>query len=188
TLPIVLYNVPGRTGSDLLPPTIARLASLPNVIGIKEASGSVDRASEIVQLTSGLEFSVISGDDSLTLPTMSVGATGVISVASNIVPGAVAALTTAANSGRFAEARELHYNLLSLFRALFVETNPVPVKAAAQMLGLCAPEVRLPLTGLLPASQTYLLQALQACRFTADRVVTSQASSWSSNPDIEVAA
>jgi 4-hydroxy-tetrahydrodipicolinate synthase len=188
TLPIVLYNVPGRTGSDILPPTIARLSTLSNVIGIKEASGSVDRASEIVQLTSGNDFVVISGDDSLTLPIISVGGTGIISVASNVVPGAVAALSAAANAGRYDEARDIHFELLSLFRALFVETNPVPVKAAAELLGLCGSDVRLPLIGLLPASQTHLFQALLACRYTADRIVLGEEAAWNTNARIEVAA
>jgi 4-hydroxy-tetrahydrodipicolinate synthase len=187
TLPIALYNVPGRTGSDLLPPTIARVATLPNVIGIKEASGSVDRASEIVQAAPD-DFAVISGDDALTLPTMSVGGTGIISVASNIVPGAVTALTRAGLEGRFAEARTTHYELLSLFRALFVETNPVPVKAAAELLGLCGSEVRLPLVGLTRSSQARLFQALLACRYTADRIVLGEEAAWSTSATIEVAA
>lgn len=177
-LPIVLYNVPGRTGSDLLPPTVARLATLDNVIGIKEASGSVDRASEIVQVA-GPDFAVISGDDSLTLPMMSVGATGVISVASNIVPGATASLTTAAHEGRYSDARAIHFELLSLFRSLFVETNPVPVKAAAELLGICGSDVRLPLVSLQPASRTLLFQTLMGCRYTSDRILLGEEAAWS---------
>jgi 4-hydroxy-tetrahydrodipicolinate synthase len=177
-LPIVLYNVPGRTGSDLQPATVARLATLPNVIGIKEASGSVDRASELVQVTGGADFSVMSGDDSLTLPMMAVGATGIVSVASNIVPGAVAALTAAAGEGRYAEARILHHELLSLFHTLFVETNPVPVKAAAELLGICGSDVRLPLVGLQETSRTQLFQCLMHCRYTADRILLGEEAAW----------
>jgi 4-hydroxy-tetrahydrodipicolinate synthase len=186
-LPIVLYNVPGRTGCDLQPATVARLAGIPHVIGIKEAAGSVDRVGEIIELT-GPDFAVISGDDSLTLPMMSIGATGVISVASNIVPGAVAAMTTAANAGRFGEARELHFDLLTLFRTLFVESNPVPVKAAAELLGICGAEVRLPLGPLTTPSQTRLFQALLTCRHTSERIVLGEEAVWSAMPRIEVAA
>jgi 4-hydroxy-tetrahydrodipicolinate synthase len=188
-LPIVLYNVPGRTGSDLQPATVSRLATLPNVIGIKEASGSVDRVSELVQLTAAADFSVVSGDDSLTLPMMAVGATGVVSVASNIVPGAVAALTATALDGRYLEARTLHFELLSLFRTLFVETNPVPVKAAAELLGMCGSDVRLPLVGLQETSRTQLFQCLMHCRFTAERILLGEEAAWLPGAaGIEVAA
>ncbi|MGN6485842.1 MAG: 4-hydroxy-tetrahydrodipicolinate synthase [Thermomicrobiales bacterium] len=177
-LPIVLYNVPGRTGVDLQARTVARLAAIPAVIGIKEASGSVDRVSEIVSLTAGVDpaFVVLSGDDSLTLPMMSVGAQGVVSVVSNIVPGAVSALTRAALRGDFLAARTLHLELFDLCNAMFVETNPVPVKAAAELLGLTTAEVRLPLVGLAPESQAHVFQALMACRFTAQRIVFGEES------------
>jgi 4-hydroxy-tetrahydrodipicolinate synthase len=192
TLPIVLYNVPGRTGSDLLPPTVARLATLDNVIGIKEASGSADRVSEILHLV-GPDFSVISGDDALTLPMMAIGATGVVSVASNIVPGAVTALTTAAREGLYADARAIHFDLLSLFRALFVETNPVPVKVAAELLGLSGSEVRLPLVGLEEASRSHLFQTLISCRYTGERIMLGEEAAWlpgptTTNTRVEVAA
>jgi 4-hydroxy-tetrahydrodipicolinate synthase len=172
-LPLVLYNVPGRTGSDLQPPTVARLAALDTVIGIKEASGDVDRASEIIRLTVPIDpaFAVLSGDDSLTLPIMSVGGRGVISVVSNVVPRAMSDLTTAALAGDYARARAIHHDLLDLCGAMFVETNPVPVKAAAELLGLTTAEVRLPLTNLLPDSRQRVLAALRACPHTADRVV-----------------
>ncbi|MGC4193138.1 MAG: 4-hydroxy-tetrahydrodipicolinate synthase [Thermomicrobiales bacterium] len=178
SLPIVIYNVPGRTGVDIQARTVARLAALPTVVGIKEASGSVDRVSEIVGLTADVDpaFVVLSGDDSLTLPMMSVGAQGVISVVSNIVPGAVSALTRAALRGDFLAARTLHLELFDLCNAMFVETNPVPVKAAAELLGLTTSEVRLPLVGLAPESRTRVFQALMACRFTAQRVVFGEES------------
>ena len=177
-LPIVLYNVPGRTGVDLQARTVARLAAIPAIAGIKEAAGSVDRVSEIVRLTAGVdpEFVVLSGDDSLTLPMMSVGAQGVVSVVSNIVPGAVSALTRAALRGDFLTARTLHLELFDLCNAMFVETNPVPVKAAAELLGLAPAEVRLPLVGLTPESRTHVFQTLMACRFTAPRIVFGEES------------
>lgn len=177
-LPIVIYNVPGRTGVDIQARTVARLAAIPTVVGIKEASGSVDRVSEIVRLTAEVDpaFVVLSGDDSLTLPMMSVGAQGVISVVSNIVPDAVSALTGAALRGDFPAARTVHLELFDLCNAMFVETNPVPVKAAAELLGLASAEVRLPLVGLAPESRTHVFQALMACRFTASRVVFGEES------------
>ena len=177
-LPIVLYNVPGRTSSDLLPATVARLATLPNVIGIKEASGSVDRVSDLVQITADADFVVLSGDDSLTLPMMSVGATGVVSVASNIIPGAVTALTTAAREGRFTEARTLHFEMLGLFHALFVETNPVPLKTAAELLGICGSDVRLPLVGLEESSRNHLFQTMMQCRYTSERILLGEEAAW----------
>ena len=146
-LPLVLYNVPGRTGVNLLPETVLRLADIPAIVGIKEASGSLDQASQIVN-DAPAGFVVLSGDDSLTLPIASVGGRGVISVVSNIAPEAVSALTAACLAGDFASARAMHLALFDLCRAMFVETNPVPVKAAAALLGLCTPEVRLPLARL----------------------------------------
>lgn len=168
-LPIVLYNVPGRTGSDIQASTVARLAQLPTVIGIKEATGNVDRASEIIRLC-GPDFAVLSGDDSLTLPIMAVGGRGVISVASNIAPAAMSALTTAALAGDFLQARTIHHEILELCGAMFVETNPVPVKAAAAQLGLTTAEVRLPMVPLQPESQTRLTAALRNCSWTASRL------------------
>jgi 4-hydroxy-tetrahydrodipicolinate synthase len=158
-LPIILYNVPGRTGADLLPETVARLAEIPRIVGIKEASGSLDRASQIVREATR-NFVVLSGDDSLTLPMIGVGATGVISVVSNIVPEAVAALTSACLTGDFAGGRTIHLALFDLCRAMFVETNPVPVKAAAALLGYCTADVRLPLAPLSEAAQRRVAAAL----------------------------
>ncbi len=158
-LPIILYNVPGRTGADLLPETVARLAEIPRIVGIKEASGSLDRASQIVREATR-NFVVLSGDDSLTLPMIGVGATGVISVVSNIVPEAVAALTSACLTGDFAGGRTIHLALFDLCRAMFVETNPVPVKAAAALLGYCTADVRLPLAPLSEVAQRRVAAAL----------------------------
>lgn len=179
-LPIVLYNVPSRTGSDIQSATVARLALLETVIGIKEASGDVDRASEIIRMTHLTDpaFAVLSGDDSLTLPIMSVGGRGVISVVSNIVPRAMRNLTTAALAGDFTRARAIHHELLDLCGALFVETNPVPVKAAAELLGLATSEVRLPLVPLEAASRQRVFEALLACPHTADRVLHGEEAAW----------
>jgi 4-hydroxy-tetrahydrodipicolinate synthase len=189
-LPIVLYNVPGRTGSDLQAPTVARLAHLPTVVGIKEATGNVDRASEIISRC-GPEFAVLSGDDSLTLPIMAVGGRGVISVVSNIAPAAMSALTTAALAGDYLRARTIHHEVLGLCGAMFVETNPVPVKAAAAQLGLATAEVRLPLVPLEAASLERLSTALRSCAWTASRLTDGIAPDYDlarSLAAIEVAA
>src|SRR5688572_2020387 len=149
-IPLVLYNVPTRTGVNMLPQTVIECASLPNVVGIKEASGSIDQTVEILAAT---ELTVLSGDDSLTLPLMSVGAKGVISVAANIAPKPMVDLVDLASAGDFGGARDVHFRLYPLFKALFLETNPIPVKAAMAMQGMIGPEVRLP---LVPASDTTL--------------------------------
>jgi 4-hydroxy-tetrahydrodipicolinate synthase len=150
-LPLVVYNIPGRTASNIMPETLGRLAKLRNIVGVKESSGSMDQASEIVQLC-GDRFSVLSGDDSLTLPLIALGAQGVVSVVTNIVPRQMSELVDLAMSGDFVRARAVHYQLLSVMRAMFIETNPIPVKYAASLLGKCAAEVRLPLTALSAVS------------------------------------
>jgi len=165
-LPLVLYNVPGRTGVNLLPETVVRLATVPGIVGIKEASGFLDQASQIVHETRG-ELIVLSGDDSLTLPMIGVGATGVISVVSNIAPEAVSGLTAACLAGDFSRGRDIHLALFDLCRSMFVETNPVPVKAAAALLGYCMPEVRLPLVPLSDAAQRRVVSALEEWQATA---------------------
>lgn len=142
-LPIVLYNVPSRTGTNMLPETVAELSKTANIVAIKEAAGSVDQVSAI---RSQCGITVLSGDDSLTLPMMSVGAAGVISVAANVVPAGVAAMCSEFDKGNLAEAQRIHYELLPLFKALFLETNPIPVKAALWKMGLVKNVLRLPLT------------------------------------------
>jgi 4-hydroxy-tetrahydrodipicolinate synthase len=164
-LPVVLYNVPGRTGVNLLPETVARLAAVPGIVAIKEASGSIDQVSQIIRETDP-DFVVLSGDDSLTLPIMGVGGMGVISVVSNIAPEAVSALTSACLAGDFVTARSLHLSLFDLCRAMFVETNPVPVKAAAALLGYCTAEVRLPLAPLSESAQRRVEQTVAEWRGT----------------------
>jgi 4-hydroxy-tetrahydrodipicolinate synthase len=164
-LPIVLYNIPGRTGSNILPETVARLAELPPIVGIKEATGSLDQASQIAALCN---LTILSGDDSLTLPIMSVGGRGVVSVVANIVPRDMKALVTAILSGRPDEALRCHRKLFPLCRDLLgVATNPIPVKTALLLLGRGNGEMRLPLCPLDAASEARVRRSLQAYGLTA---------------------
>ncbi len=145
-LPIVLYNIPGRCGAGLTPETVARLAEIDNIVAIKEATGSLDQASEIAMRC---DITIISGDDSLTLPLASVGAKGVISVVANIVPADVKALTDLILEGDLVSARQWHRKLFSLSKnMLTLATNPIPIKAAMAMLDMCSEELRLPMTPL----------------------------------------
>lgn len=149
-IPIVIYNVPGRTGANMSADTCVRLANdCPNIIGIKEASGNYDQVSEMIRRTPK-DFSVLSGDDDLTLAIMATGGQGVISVASNIAPVEVSSLTKAMLQGDLDKARALHHRLFPLFKNCFIETNPIPAKAAMSLLGLTTMDVRLPLS---PASE-----------------------------------
>jgi 4-hydroxy-tetrahydrodipicolinate synthase len=141
-LPIVLYNIPGRTGITMAPATVARLRAHPNIVAIKEATGSLDIASEIMSLC---DITVLSGDDSLTLPLMSIGAKGVISVASNLVPTKIKAITQFALTGNFASAREVHHEVFPLIKTLFMDGNPAGIKYAMQLAGLDSGQMRLPL-------------------------------------------
>jgi 4-hydroxy-tetrahydrodipicolinate synthase len=141
-LPIVLYNIPGRTGITMTPQTVAKLSAHPNIVAIKEATGSLDMASEIMSLC---DITVVSGDDSLTLPLMSVGAKGVISVASNLLPAQVKQLTRLALAGNFAEAATVHRKLFPLFKSLFLDGNPAGIKHAMKVAGRDTGEMRLPL-------------------------------------------
>lgn len=162
-LPLMLYNIPGRTGVNVAPKTIAKLAKdCPTVAAVKEAAGSLDQVSEILQLTAGRkDFTVLSGDDSLTVPMMSVGAKGVVSVVANVAPKATQALCEAALKGDYKKAAKLHLELFPLIKSLFIETNPIPVKAALGMMGVCRPEPRLPLTPLSPEHRPALKKALK---------------------------
>ena len=157
-IPIMLYNVPGRTGTKISPETIAELRRVPFIESVKEACGSVDQVSQILHLC---DINVMSGDDSLTLPMMAVGATGVVSVAANVAPRLVSDLCRAANAGDFAKARELHYKLLPLATVLFVETNPLPVKAALAKMGMIKNILRLPLVSMTDQSAARLDPVLQ---------------------------
>ena len=159
-LPLFVYNIPGRTGVNILPETIAKMAEHPLIVGVKEASGSLDQISRIIQLTDG-RMTVLSGDDSLTLPLIAVGGHGVIAVVSNIMPGKTVAMVRAARAGDFETARKLHYELLPILQALFTETNPIPVKAAMAMLGKCRPELRMPLTPITEPNRKRLEAVLR---------------------------
>jgi 4-hydroxy-tetrahydrodipicolinate synthase len=164
-LPILLYNVPGRTGINMFAETTLELAQHDRIAGIKEACGSLDQVSEIV--TGAPEgFVTLSGDDSLTLPMMSIGAGGVISVVSNVVPTAMSALTSACRREDFTRARDIHNALFPLMRAMFIENNPTAVKTAASILGLCSDELRLPLTAMSPANRERVAAALDSCVYT----------------------
>lgn len=147
--PLILYNIPGRTGINMDPETISTLAhEYSNITGIKEASANFSQISDVIELTQGLGFYVLSGDDGLTLPMMSLGATGVISVAANILPKKMAKLVRLCLDGNYAEARKIHFELSPLFRALFIETNPIPIKKACDLMGLAGGPLRLPLTDM----------------------------------------
>jgi 4-hydroxy-tetrahydrodipicolinate synthase len=159
-LPLIVYNIPGRTASNIAPETIGRLARLDYIVGVKEASGSLDQMSHVVAECPE-EFAVLSGDDALTLPLMAIGGKGVISTSSNVVPGPMTELVQRAARGETADARRIHYALLPLFDVLFCETNPIPVKAACALMGLCDDEIRLPLTPITPPSRARLERALK---------------------------
>ena len=148
TLPLIVYNIPGRPASNILPNTLARIAEIENVVAVKEASGDLELMSQAIAACRS-EFTFLSGDDALTLPLMSVGGHGVISTTSNVVPAEMVSLVQSFNSGDLQGAREMHYRLLPLIEAMFSETNPIPVKAAQALRGLCEEEIRLP---LLPIS------------------------------------
>ncbi|MAT69744.1 MAG: 4-hydroxy-tetrahydrodipicolinate synthase [Planctomycetaceae bacterium] len=157
-LPQCVYNIPGRTGKNIEPETIARLAELDNIVMVKEATGSLDQASAILSMT---DLLVLSGDDSLTLPLMSIGARGVISVVGNIVPQDMIALINAFNGGDLVEAQRRHHQLFRLCRDMLgLATNPIPVKAAMKMLGRDSGELRLPMTPLEPDQETALRRTL----------------------------
>ncbi|MCM8802667.1 MAG: 4-hydroxy-tetrahydrodipicolinate synthase [Candidatus Omnitrophica bacterium] len=147
SIPLILYNVPSRTGISIAPETVAELSEIKNIVGIKEASGSLDQVSKILTLIKRKDFVVLSGDDSLTLPIMSVGGKGVVSVASNIVPLEVSKMVEYALKGDFENARKLHLKLFPIFKILFIETNPIPVKTCLSLMGMINPEWRLPLCG-----------------------------------------
>ena len=156
-LPIILYNIPSRTGVNVTPETVIRLSELKTIVGIKEASGSIDQAVEIIR---GSDLDVLSGDDSMTLPLMAVGATGVISVAANVVPDLLVDLVDLAAEGDFKAAQELHLRLFPLFKSLFIETNPSPVKAAMAIEGIIRDDVRLPLVSVTTSTREKLVKVL----------------------------
>ena len=158
-IPIVLYNVPKRTGIDLKPELVAKLSRIKNIVAIKEASGSLSQLSQIIEQTWGSDFSVLCGDDDLTLPAMALGAKGVISVVANVAPRKTVAMVDAMMKGDLEKARSLHYELAPLVRAMFLETNPIPVKTAHKYLGLAGGPLRLPL-GEMAADKEKMLKEL----------------------------
>ena len=159
-LPQVLYNVPGRTSINLLPETVARLAELPEVVAVKEASGNLEQMAEIVQLA-GDKITLLSGDDNVTLPVLAIGGKGVVSVVANIVPKDTAEIVKAWEEGNIDRARELFLRLLPLCKAMFYETNPIPVKTSLALMGKIKEELRLPLVPISPANRERLKKALQ---------------------------
>lgn len=161
--PLVLYNIPGRTGVNMLPKTVARLAKIDGIVGIKEASGNLGQVSDIVEQCPP-DFAVLSGEDALTFPMIALGAKGAISVTANVLPKLCAEMFAAAERGDFGRARQIHYELAAMNRVLFVETNPVPVKAALGLMKKISPEVRLPLAPLAKESLEELQRVLQSYR------------------------
>ncbi|MCX7625036.1 MAG: 4-hydroxy-tetrahydrodipicolinate synthase [Candidatus Sumerlaeaceae bacterium] len=156
-IPQLVYNVPSRTGVSIAPETVARLAKHPNIVAIKEASGSTDYVSQLASLC---DITILSGNDSMTLPLMALGAKGVISVVANVAPRQMSELVNAALNGRWDEAQRLHFELYELMDVLFCETNPIPVKAALAMMNLISPEIRLPLTQLSEKNMPRIRAAL----------------------------
>jgi 4-hydroxy-tetrahydrodipicolinate synthase len=159
-LPIVIYNVPSRTGVNILPETVARLSSIENIVAIKEASGNLNQVSEIIDLCNG-KITVLSGDDSLTLPILSVGGKGVVSVVANIMPKQISEMVSAFLSGNYEKAQRLHYNLFRLSQVLFVETNPGPIKAAMNLAGHDVGNPRLPLVEVSKITEEKISEVLR---------------------------
>jgi len=159
-IPIIVYNIASRTGVNIEPETMQELAKIKNIIGVKESSGNLDQMSRIVQLC-GEKFALISGDDSLTLPIMSIGGVGIISVVANIVPADVAELVNAVLKGDLQKAKKMHYKLLPLIKAMFIETNPIPVKTAMGLLGMIEPQLRLPMCNMKEENLAKLKKALK---------------------------
>jgi 4-hydroxy-tetrahydrodipicolinate synthase len=158
-LPIVVYNIPGRTGSNIEPATLARLARHPYIVGVKEACGDIDQIAHVVANAQG-DFNVLSGDDAMMLPLLAVGGRGCISTTSNVAPRRMGDLYEAFQCRDIDQARKIHFEMLPLFDVLFCETNPIPVKAALEMMGRIGPEIRLPLTPLTDSNRVALRQTL----------------------------
>ena len=160
-LPLIIYNVPGRTSLNMLPDLVARISELKNIVGVKEATGDLNQVSDVIEY-SKKDFCILSGDDATTLPQMAIGAHGTISVTSNLVPGEMSAMCKAMNEGNFEEAKKLHYKIQALNRVMFIETNPIPVKTALAMMGVMEEEFRLPLVGMTKTNRDKVEQALKA--------------------------
>ncbi len=159
-IPIILYNVPGRTSVNMLPATVARLREIGNIVGIKEATGDLKQISEVIRLC-GRDFDVLSGDDFTTLPMLSIGGVGAISVTANVAPADCAAMFDAFFAGKMEEAKKLHFKLEPLHSAMFIETNPIPAKTSLALMGRIGEEFRLPLCPLGDANKEKLKKALK---------------------------
>jgi 4-hydroxy-tetrahydrodipicolinate synthase len=162
-LPIIVYNIPGRTGKNIETDTMARLAQHPNIIGVKEASGSLPQMMEVIDRTPD-DFVVLSGDDNLTLPLMAAGGKGVVSVASNIIPDRMSKMVSAGLNGDFEKMRKTHYELLPFFKVEFIETNPIPIKTALAMKGVIKEVFRLPMCEMNPENKKKLKKVLEELR------------------------
>jgi 4-hydroxy-tetrahydrodipicolinate synthase len=158
-IPIIIYNIPGRTGSKIEPETLARLAEINNIAGVKEATGSVDQAIDVIRLC-GDRLAVYSGEDSLIYSLMALGGKGVISTCANVVPKETAQLTEACLKGNWEKGREIQFKLIPLIRSLFIETNPIPVKTALALMGKCSGDLRLPMTPMAESNVKKLRQAM----------------------------
>ena len=165
-LPILVYNIQGRTGTNIATDTLARIADLPNIIGVKEASGNINQMGDVLAKVKSKHpnFAVLSGDDGLTLPLLSLGGDGVVSVVSNLAPKEVKAMVDAGLKGKFDEARKMHFRLLPIFKAAFVDGNPTSIKYAMNLKGLPAGGVRAPLVEVTAAAKKVIKAALQACK------------------------
>jgi 4-hydroxy-tetrahydrodipicolinate synthase len=159
-IPIILYNIASRTGVNIEPETFTKLAEIKNIIGVKEASGSLEQMSRIKNLCPK-DFLLISGDDALTIPVMSIGGVGIISVVANIIPKDVADMCDAFAKGNITKARDMHFRMLNLVKAMFIETNPIPVKTAMGLMGLCEGSLRLPMCEMMPENKEKLIKAMK---------------------------
>jgi 4-hydroxy-tetrahydrodipicolinate synthase len=166
-LPVIVYNVPGRTGCNVDPATLVRLSTVPGIVGVKEASGNMTQMCEVCRAVPP-EFIVLSGDDALTLPLMAVGGRGIVSVASNVVPAEMSRMVESAEANDFAAARAVHMQLLPLMMVNFIESNPIPVKSAMAQLGLLEEVYRLPLVPPREASRSRIGEVLHALKLTAE--------------------
>jgi 4-hydroxy-tetrahydrodipicolinate synthase len=158
-LPLIVYNIPGRTGSKIEPATLARLAKVPGLMGVKEATGSIDTTIDIID-QAGDEFAVYSGEDALNFPILAAGGKGLISAVANVAPKPLAEMALSARERRWEDARRIHYQLIALVKVLFIETNPIPVKTACALMGLCGAEMRMPLTAMNESNVARLKQVL----------------------------
>lgn len=174
-IPVIVYNVPGRTGQNLEPDLIAELAQHPNIVGVKEASGNIGQISRIIEETQDEDFAVISGDDNITLPILALGGAGVISVAANVDPARMVAMYEAATQGDYQKALVLHYAMSPLFRSMFIDTNPIPVKKAVELIGQAGGPVRLPLDELDAKKTEQLKKVLATLPKSAARVPAKKA-------------